>query len=482
MNTLEYALVRALNEAADRHAPDDGLVDRLLTSVRDDVIAPRRLPVPRRRTTTLLMAAAVAVMVIGGVLIGSRFASQRPHPITPPVTPAPSPTLVSSPGGSPTSAPSSAPSPSALGNQAPAESFITSRITSTGTPAGLTLGSVSFRTADQGMALGTARCTTDSSDTTRCGVLVTTTDGGLSWSSLELPVGADVPGTGGCPSYTVASQCTARLNFMDVAAGYLWGPQQIYRTTDGGASWQELEVGTTDIAQLVSVQGRAFVSAVPQGNLDWGSTTLKEVGLGETALTASTASGGAAFGPAELIQGPGIVYRWLNAGGQSPRVQATTSGMTWSDLPKALPRAFTTFAAGDGSLVSDVSDSDAVAQVLPVGGTTWRTILRPPILSGERGAEISYSLAGAVSDREIAVAVSGFESIAGGGQAWITTSDGGRTWDSPMLSTTEAAARGVQASALMVGEEMVVPWSLGSALLRSVDGGRTWTEFDFPRS
>ena len=485
MNTLENALVRALNEAVDRNAPDDGLVDRLLTSVRDDVVAPGRLPVPRRRTTTLLMAAAVAVIVIGGVLIGGRFASQRPSPITPPVTPAPSPTMVSSPGGSPSATPSSAPSPSGGGTLSPTESFITSRVASTGAPAGFTVGSISFRTADQGMALGTAPCpdTAGSSDPSRCPVLVTTADGGLSWSTLAVPPDADVPGTESCPSWTdTRTTCTSRLNFTDPAAGYLWGPHQIYRTMDGGASWQELEVGATDIAQLVSVQGRAFVSAVPKGNLDWGMATLKEVGPGSTALTASTASGGAALGPAELIQGPGIIYRWLNAEAQSPRVQATTSGLSWSDLPKAAPRAFTTFAAGDGSLVSDVSGGDGAGQVLPVGGTAWRTIPRPPAPSGERGAEISYSLAGAVSDREIAVVVSGFESVAGGGQAWVTTSDGGRTWNAPVVSSGEALARGVQVGQFAVDGELITPWSLGTALLRSSDNGNTWTQLDFPRS
>ncbi|MEJ7649543.1 MAG: sialidase family protein [Nakamurella sp.] len=485
MNTLEHALVRALNEAADRNAPDDGLVDRLLTSVRDDVVASRRLPVPRRRTTTLLMAAAVAVIVIGGVLIGSRFAAQRPSPITPPVDPAPSPTVVSSSAGSPTSAASSTSKPSSGGNQAPAESFITSRITSTGTPAGFTVGSISFRSATSGVALGTARSDAagGSAETTRCGVLVTTTDGGLTWSSLSLPEGAEVPGTESCPSWTDnTTTCTTRLNFTDPTAGYLWGPRQIYRTTDGGVSWQELEVGTSDIAQLVSVQGRAFVSAVPQGNLDWGSATLKEVGLGDTALTASTASGGATFGPAELIQGPGIIYRWLNAEAQSPRVQASTSGLSWSDLPKAATRAFTTFAASDGSLVPDVSGSDAIAQVLPVGGKAWLTIPRPSVPSDRSGGNLVYSLAGAVSDQEIAVAVSGFDAIAGGGQAWVTTSDGGRTWNSPVLSTSEAAARGVGYSQVSVGGELIVPWSLGSALLRSADNGRTWTQLDFPRS
>lgn len=484
MNTLENALVRALNEAADRNAPDDGLVDRLLTSVQDDLIAPRRLPGPRRRTTTLLMAAAVAVIVVVGVLIGSRFAAQRPSPITPPITPAPSPTLMSSPAGSPTSVPSSAPMPSTGGSLTPTESFITTRVASTGTPVGFTLDSVSFRSAEQGMALGTAPCpdTAGSSDPSLCGVLVTTADGGLSWSSLTVPQGADVPGTESCPSWADnRTSCTSRLNLTDPAAGYLWGPRQIYRTTDTGASWQQLTVGTGTVTQLVSVQGRAFVATVPTQSADWSQATLREAGPRDTALKGSTTSAGTEFGTAELIQGPGIVYRWLN-GGQTPRVQATTSGVSWSDLPKAAPRAFTTFAAGDGSLVSDVSGSDAVAQVLPVGGTSWRTIPRPPAPSGERDAQVSYSLAGAVSAREIAVAISGFESVAGGGQAWITTSDGGRTWDAPVLFSGEALALGVQVGQFAVDGELITPWSLGTALLRSSDNGNTWTQVDFPRS
>ena len=94
-------------------------------------------------------------------------------------------------------------------------------------PAGFVGADLSFVSANNGWALGTAPCATPT-----CTSLLSTSDGGKSWSGRPAPVAALV----GDKACTDQRTCISSLRFADSQHGYAFGGALI-TTNDGGASW-----------------------------------------------------------------------------------------------------------------------------------------------------------------------------------------------------------------------------------------------------
>ena len=159
---------------------------------------------------------------------------------------------LSKPGSVPSSTAPSTPvtaSPSATAAASPP----TSAPPSTQAPGPIDVQDVSFVSADQGWALGS-------------GELVTTTDGGASWTRLPgPPAGA------------------AHIRFASPEIGYAWSTAgSLWITTDGAASWQP--GGLTQVLSLETAAGWVWsiAGAQPYPNI-WrapvGSTAWRNLGL-----------------------------------------------------------------------------------------------------------------------------------------------------------------------------------------------------------
>jgi len=159
------------------------------------------------RRFSVTAAALVALVALAGCGSSSRGSVQSSTAPSAPVTASPSAAAATSPPAS------ASPSTRAAGP--------------------IDVADVSFVSADQGWALGT-------------GELVTTTDGGVSWTRLPgPPAGA------------------AHIRFASPEVGYAWSTAgSLWNTTDGGASWQP--GGLTQVLSLETAAGWVWSIAGPQ--------------------------------------------------------------------------------------------------------------------------------------------------------------------------------------------------------------------------
>jgi hypothetical protein len=179
------------------------------------------------------------------------------------------------------SKPGSVPSSSASATASRSAGAATSPPTgaSPSTPAGpIGVQDVSFVSADQGWVLGS-------------GELVTTTDGGASWTRLPGPP----PGA-------------AHIRFASPQVGYAWSTAgSLWITTDGGASWQP--GGLTQVLSLETAAGWVWsiAGAQPYPTI-WrapaGGTTWTNLGLTPDRTATLTVHGDVAYVVGQQGAGP----------------------------------------------------------------------------------------------------------------------------------------------------------------------------------
>ena len=118
-------------------------------------------------------------------------------------------------------------------------------------PAGFSGYDLTWVSNDDGWALGTAPC-----GNPPCTSILRTTDGGRSW------VGIPAPRAFLTESDTCASACDqiSHLRFANPLVGYAYGPNSLYLTTDGGASWHK-QPGYAYGLEVVAGIGAAGVRA-----------------------------------------------------------------------------------------------------------------------------------------------------------------------------------------------------------------------------
>ncbi len=177
------------------------------------------------------VAAAVVALLLAAVLVGtSLIRSQRQSPASPTTPPALS-SVAPAPSGSGST---SRPAPSASSSPSPAGS------TASGpsgqgpvggpVPAGFTGYDLTWVSDNDGWALGTAPC-----GSPPCTSILRTRDGGRSWVGIPAPR-AELIET---DTNTCANGCGAVgfLRFATPLIGYAYGPNSLFMTTDGGATW-----------------------------------------------------------------------------------------------------------------------------------------------------------------------------------------------------------------------------------------------------
>jgi hypothetical protein len=168
---------------------------------------------------------------------------------------------------------------------------------------------VSFVSAGQGWALGS-------------GELVTTTDGGASWTRLPgPPAGA------------------AHIRFASPQDGYAWSAAgSLWITTDGAASWQP--GGLTQVLSLETAAGWVWSIAGPQPYPDiWrapaGSTAWTNLGLTPDRTATLTVHGDVAYVVGQQGAGPIAPSLDVFIGTQPTRHQSLPCAQPQADVPFA---------------------------------------------------------------------------------------------------------------------------------------------------
>lgn len=290
-----------------------------------------------------------------------------------------------------------------------------------------------------------------------------TTDGGQTWT-----VGQRL---------CVIAGCVPRLSFVDANNGWAATGQGIFVTHDGGLTWQlQVPTGGPGPLRAVDLVSPTAGYAVPE--LDPNTILVTHDG-GHTWTTAGRVSGFAPqySGPAKGVQGlyflpTGQGWVW------GPQSAATTTdgGKTWTPLPP-LPKTGTNLVlpmqpqqldfvnAEDGWLLG----SSGGLWTTEDGGKIWTQLPQPP--------------EGAFREIQFFDAQHGYAAVlfmgtgTNGYFALVSTANGGATW-TPVVQLPWPPPQGQIRIPSFAFASPEVGWLLAAGgVLRTQDGGQTWTEF-----
>jgi len=291
------------------------------------------------------------------------------------------------------------------------------------TPSGFVPGHVACRTVLDCLVLGVQG--TSSNDTTR--VLVTT-NGGKTWSSTTLP---------GSPLSEAAVCVSATLCYVTAGSN---GPNELFRSESGGASWQRLWRFAADV-QLVDLTCPTATECLVGGSI--GSAGSQRVYLAVTRNRGAT---------------------WA--------VVHVPSPSSWPVESLSCPSASHCVALAGinqsgGALVSDD------------GGSSWRTATLPSSAGVSQQALTCPSTQVCVAGGGSAAQITGPGTVGtlGSRLAW-SSSDGGSTW---RIAAQPAGSSATGLACVTATECVMTGASAGGTVVSDVtDDGRTWTVHAIP--
>jgi photosystem II stability/assembly factor-like uncharacterized protein len=234
---MENSLRDMLAERADRMAPNDLLAQKIIKQATAGAAAPDQLTRRRGWMLPLLTAAAVVAVVAGTLTATSLHSSTtggHPSGQAPRHLAAPAPTVTATPSISPT------------------QSTFTdaSDLATTADSSATAIGLENFTAVDLTFvgtniwALGTATCL--KSGQGLCTAFVHSSDG-THWTTIQ-STPFNVPGdtdTNDC-----ALRCVEHMRFASDKIGYVFGPDALLMTLDGGKSWQVEQGGAVALETL----------------------------------------------------------------------------------------------------------------------------------------------------------------------------------------------------------------------------------------
>lgn len=453
---------RRLRAALDAHArqapPGAPLADRVLLEIDAPVLRPRRGW--RTWSAPLLAAAAIVAAAVALVGVGNAHLGAPPAPAaTHQLSTAPVPRVSATP---PRPAPSTSPTP------APA-STSSARVADTGGVHGFRAVDITYDSATEGWALGSATCLTGSG---RCTEILHTTDG-TNWLPAPKGENFDVPGVNDCKK-----PCVAHLRFANATTGYAYGPQALFMTTDGGAHWVRQNGLGADVLETLD-NNVILVRAINAPSI-----LLRRAAVGSDQWSAFTVPGVVANGAADgvqLVRAHGvalltsITYHPAEGGENSGALyRSTDGGATWQRLSRPCGIQPTGYystitaatVAGDGSAAlgcavyttKDLTGFGDTVSARP--GTTKFT--RPA--AGEKLTPASL-IASPSHSVQLVVEPSG---------RVYRSDDTGNTW-TPVPQLRDVTFIGFESGS--VGRAL---GDNGRAIWTTSDAGATWSELLFP--
>jgi photosystem II stability/assembly factor-like uncharacterized protein len=238
-------------------------------------------------------------------------------------------------------------------------------------------------------------------------------DGGDTWQARSLPV-------------TRSQEWPYRLQFFDANQGLLLG-KTIYRTGDGGRTWQRVRVLAWDHGQFSFVDPQ-HGWAVPIVGEETGLVVTSDGGSHWTEVEPQAGEPLALNEIGDGIQMVSPDVGWAQRGWGEPVLRTADGGRTWRDASPQLEgyaiRDLAVLEANTAWLTLDPEASDTISLARTTdGGATWTVLgggLPPPV------ADIWFE------DRSNGWIIL-FEEVAAGTRSiyFLETRDGGVTWVNP---------------------------------------------------
>jgi photosystem II stability/assembly factor-like uncharacterized protein len=308
-----------------------------------------------------------------------------------------------------------------------------------------------------------------------------TADGGNHWRNVTPPGRALVSGS-------VAQFLTASLAWIAIpqAAG---ATTQLFHTSDGGQSWQQSTVQAGFVRQMTFIDAQHGWMLVGNANAEGPAeivSVLRTTDGGKTWLNVATALPADATPPGHLPYGgqkAGIRFVNASTGWVTGTVFANglawlyvthDGGSTWNQqtlpLPPNVPPSQlwiqppTFFSATDGLLPVRFSDSltnrdiAAVIYVTHDGGTTWRSTT--PVSAALSWSHFLDMQHGWLTD----------------GTNLFVTRNGGQHWATLTPSANFKRITLLDFVSETTGWAISHPGAGASFLLKTTDGGQTWTQ------
>ncbi len=332
-------------------------------------------------------------------------------------------------------------------------------------PAGFAPASTSWTSPQTGYVLGYAPCAHE-----WCPALLGTTDAGSHWRRLGAP-----------PMPLPDNHNHVALTFVTDRVAYVSDGVQVQATRDGGRTWRKVGlVGATEpfyLSKIAELGGRVFAMVTSPRE---GVTRLYTGKAGAPVLLSKpgfSVKGGLTYG--DLAVGGGLQVV-LGADYRTEKYWTSKDGARFVAAPAPCPKDTVASLAGvrESQVVALCSSSPGT----PQPGSTERTLWHASKLGAKfTGTDAAPALGitqgfGAASPLAATVAAEG------GGVGFLhSTTDGGRTW-----ATTVLSERGFSLADLDFpgnGTGLVVDGQPGaadgSAVYRTTDGGKTWRELVF---
>ena len=330
---------------------------------------------------------------------------------------------------------------------------------------------MTFVSDDVGFALGSVGCGTG-----RCAALLGTTDGGRHWRHLTAPTRA----LGGVYSTCQHGRpCVQEVRFATPLIGYAFSPALLI-TTDGGLHWRLLKM--TGVTSLEAAGGTVVRVASGYEGCAGGPYQVESAAEGSNSWLALSAPAIEMICPPVLYrQGSRIVLAGYGnaAGGVRATAQIDRSadgGRTWTRGPDSCGGrdgyASTLALAPPSTLVllckhqmprHDGSYGPAWIRISADDGSSFGADEQLPPLPVPKGIITSCQLAAATHARLLAV------QTGTNGSRLLRSDNGGRTW------TTSLQFPG-GGTVLLVGFEdpQTARVAQGDTVWTTLDGGQTW--------
>jgi photosystem II stability/assembly factor-like uncharacterized protein len=269
----------------------------------------------------------------------------------------------------------------------------------------------------------------------------TSTNGGQTWTRR---LDAGFPG----------QLAVTKLAFVSVSVGVAAGPRGVWRTTNGGVSWD-----------AVNVPGAEFVVGVDYGGVTWvdADTVLIYGSAGKILQSTNQGVNWADVTPAGFLETDNWFDMAFNAAGVGFAVgpngkvaRSSNRGQTWQPVDTPMSEPGTAVAFADANTVVVMGNLSQTMRSID-GGANWTA-------GFWFGASSQFRLRFASPTDGLAVSlVNGLT---------LRTRDGGETWTRIGGGTIDENVVGMAASP---SGSVVLAGSLARDLLRSADGGATWT-------
>lgn len=347
-------------------------------------------------------------------------------------------------------------------------------------PAGFEPASVTFVSADLGWVLGTATCAGSP-----CAAIVRTTDGGRTWASIPAPDAPITPGRSEGGSTGVSGPAgVGRLRFANALDGWAFGPA-LFATHDGGATWHRVMLpGAAADAEVMALETSAGL--VHAAYFDGASSVVRIATspVGGDAWTVSPTTMPVGAGPVPQAQ---IVLR--GTAGWLVEVDRTVVGgarlvagewQAWQPPCVDLAGPATLAAASEWELVAAC---DVGLWSTPKGVHLWVSMDAGASFIEAAAQPPVFSVDGVGAPSASSTVVAG--SLSGIGSALVASFDGGRTWDAVYVLEGAASVSDLGFTDLgfaTAGLGVAITTSLSTSgvgdahLIMTRDGGRTWSE------